>query len=117
MALSDHRSDDPALDRYGPKPTDRDLPLERRTSASPYILGVAVALLIGLALIIFGIVRFSQSTADLDQSGSAVAPFEQLAPPSNDQDSPVDTPAAPGSEAGPDTVPAQPGDIDVPGSD
>jgi hypothetical protein len=74
------RTDDPATRFAGPKPTDHDLPMDERTHAAPYLAAIVVVLVLGIALVAFAIVGFTQSTDRLDNSADAVAPTEQLAP-------------------------------------
>lgn len=81
MTLSDRHSADPGLRRAGGlRPTDRSVPLARRTHPAPYILALAAVFVIGLALIAFGVVRFSQSTGDIENSSDAASTTENLLP-------------------------------------
>ena len=110
MSISDHQTADPAVDRFGPKPTDRSLPTRQRTRPGLYLLAIAAVFIIGLALIGFGIVRFSQSTSDLQHSGSAIPPGENLLPsPSGAPDelmgkNPAPAPGPAPSQAPPNTT-------------
>jgi hypothetical protein len=76
------RSQDPATRFAGPRPTDHDLPIDERTHSAPYLAAIVVVLIIGIALVAFAVVGFTESTANLDRSADAVAPTEQLAPES-----------------------------------
>lgn len=80
MSISDRRTADPALNRVGPKPTDRTLPMSKRTRPGPYLLAIVAVLVIGIALIAFGTLRFAQSTTELQNSATASAPGEDLLP-------------------------------------
>jgi hypothetical protein len=80
MTYSDRHPKDPALDRFGPKPTDRSLPINRRTRPTVYIIALAVVILIGLALVGMGVFQFSESTSDINATGDAAAPTENLLP-------------------------------------
>jgi hypothetical protein len=83
MSISDRHTEDPALGRFGGKPTDRSLPIRKRTRPGPYLLAIVGVLVIGIALIAFGIVRFGQSTSVLQNSGTTASPTENLLPEPN----------------------------------
>ena len=74
------RMADPATRLAGPKPTDRDLPIGDRTHAAPYLAAIVVVLVIGIALVAFAVVGFTESTSTLENSAETVPPTEQLAP-------------------------------------
>jgi hypothetical protein len=80
MSLSDRHSVDPALDRYGRRPTDTSLPLERRTRPGTYLIALVVILILGIALIAFGAVSFVQSTANIESTPGAAPTAENLLP-------------------------------------
>jgi hypothetical protein len=80
MAISDRHPDDPAVGRFGPKPTDRSLPLERRTHPGPYLVALIVVLLIGMALVAFGGLRLTQTTSQIQSRPDAASPAENLVP-------------------------------------
>lgn len=74
------RMEDPSPRFDRPKPTDHDLPMEERTRPALYLAAIVVVLVLAIALVAFGLVRFTQSTATPEASAEAVAPTEQLAP-------------------------------------
>jgi hypothetical protein len=74
------RSADAATRLDGPKATDHDLPIGERTRSGAYLAAIVVVLVIGIALVAFAIVGFTESTSRLENSADAVAPTEQLAP-------------------------------------
>lgn len=78
--MPEYRNIDAARRHYGPKPTDSDLPMRERTHAGPYLATLVVVLVLGIALLAFGVVRFTQSTATLEASGGATSPTEELVP-------------------------------------
>jgi len=80
MSMSDRHSADPALDRFGPKPTDRSLPLGRRTHSAPYLIAILVVLVVGIALIAFGSLRLSESTRRIEATPDSAPPAANLAP-------------------------------------
>jgi hypothetical protein len=80
MATTDRHPADPAVDRFGPKPTDRFLPLGRRTHPGPYLIALILVLLIGLALVAFGGLRLIESTATIEARPEAAAPADNLLP-------------------------------------
>ena len=78
MAQSHTR--DPATRYAGPKPTDHDLPIGERTHVAPYLAAIIVVLVVGIALVAFAVVGFTESTSTLENSAEAVPTTEQLAP-------------------------------------
>ena len=91
--MPEERNVDPARRHYGPKPTDHNLPIRERTRPGAFLAALIVVLVLGVALLAFGMARFSQSTATLEASGDATSPTEQLSPDStgsvNSQASPL----------------------------
>jgi hypothetical protein len=71
---------DPATRYAGLKPTDHDLPIGDRTHVAPYLAAIVVVLVIGIALVAFAVVGFTESTSTLGTSADAVPPTDQLAP-------------------------------------
>jgi hypothetical protein len=86
MSTSD-RHYDPAVDPPGSRPTDRSLPIGRRTRPGPFLVALAVVFLIGIALVAFGSLRLGQSTARIDSNPSAVPPTSNLLPDKNSENS------------------------------
>ena len=73
-------SRDSATRFAGPRPTDHDLPIGDRTHVAPYLAAIIVVLVIGIALVAFAVVGFTESTSTLENSADAVPTTEQLAP-------------------------------------
>lgn len=70
----------PSRRNFAPKPTDPDLPMRDRTHPGAYLAALVVILVLGVALLSFGMARFSQSTATLEASDDATSPTEELGP-------------------------------------
>lgn len=83
---------------------------ERRVEPRLYLLAVAVVLIIGLALVAFGTLRFAQSTDSIERDG---APANQLLVPDHTEGA---TPQGSPPEKLPEPTTPEPGAIDVPGS-
>jgi hypothetical protein len=90
--MSEDTNVDPAVRHYGPKPTDPDLPMRKRTHPGAYIAGLIVVLVLGVALLSIGIARLSESTATLEASDDAKSPIEELGPPTTGSIRPQESP-------------------------
>jgi hypothetical protein len=80
MSVSDRPPTDFSATGLGSGPTDRSLPLRRRTRPGPYLIALVLALMIGLMLIALGTFRLGQSTTSLERAPNAFAPTENLMP-------------------------------------
>jgi hypothetical protein len=89
----------------------------RQTRPATYISWIAVLFVIGLALVVFGIIRFSHSNEAINATPGAVAPSEGLLPGQSGNGADVQGDNAPAQTTGPAPASEAPGAIDVPGSD
>lgn len=116
MSLSDRYPDDPALRGRGEKPTDRALPIRRRTVSGPYLVAILIVAAVGVALVSFGVMRFSQSTSQISNTPGALAPSEQIAPATDDSNSLRDDESGnTAPDYGEPATNPRPGASDVPG--
>jgi hypothetical protein len=78
MSAYDRHPNDPVADRVGSRPTDRSLPLARRTRPGPYLIALLVVIAIGIGLIALYSERLGESTGKIEQNPNAAAPSENL---------------------------------------
>jgi hypothetical protein len=85
--------------------------------AGPYVSWMAALFALGLALLVLGLVRFSDSTEEISTNPEATAPTENLVPPASDGTGAQFDNDAPAGGAPSEQQTPQPGPLDVPGSD
>jgi hypothetical protein len=111
----------------GTKPTDTNLPLRRRTSAWPMLIGLALIAAAVIAYLLLGGINTVRTTDEAMTPGGPAAPADPAATaPGDAQSAPTDSSNAGAvlerneeaqTQTGPGEVEVTPGAVDVPGGE